>query len=244
MQFRTSTGVGVNGKLERGVAVQPTLILCWQQPAVMLRLALARLAKTATFPLNARGSPFATGRWAPMTTTFAPTQARAQRRARDSSDDIDTLVFERRPASRRSPSQVLTTPQPHDREMFESIMSQLAKPLRVIEQSKPISGFAITINRRPNVFEVPPQAGDPAPPWSTSSEEPTLTATGSYPRGRGRPRRRSILPIVAVLSWLAIGTGLTVDRGARNDVATRLRGATTLVVRATSLFVRGHSPAR
>lgn len=138
---------------------------------------------------------------------------------------------------------MLTTPQPHDREMFESIMSQLARPLRVMDQSKPIS-TRIAIDSRPNVFELPRQAGDPAPPWSTSSDEPTLTATASYPRGRGRPRRRSILPMVALLSWLAIGTGLTVDRGARNDMATKLRGATTLVVRATSLLMRGHSSSR
>lgn len=193
-----------------------------------------------------------------MTTTFAPQQARAVRRARyrDSSDDIDTLVYERRAlsphkdassgelarailSSRRTPSMILTTPRPQDRELFETIMSQLSRPVRMLEQSAPLVIAPVTMEEPPNPFELPRQAGDPPPPWAEALERadrPTVTASLSYQVAyRPRRTRRSLLPLMALAMCVALSTGLAVDPYARHDVMARLENAR---LRVTLLFAR------
>lgn len=143
---------------------------------------------------------------------------------------------------------ILTTPRPHDRELFETIMSQLSRPVRMLQQSAPPALAPVTRAEPPNPFELPAQPGDPPLPWAAALERadrPTLTASISYQvaypgRETWRTRqtrhgRRSLLPLVALAMCVALSTGLAVDARARHDVTARLDSAR---LRITLLFAR------
>jgi hypothetical protein len=90
------------------------------------------------------------------------------------------------------------------------------------------SSILAPLRPRRNPFLEPPGAEDPPAPW--------LLAYA----GRTTRRRRSNLPLVAILMALALGLGLAVDHGARAGASATIRSASKLAFAHTTKVLARH----
>ena len=145
----------------------------------------------------------------------------ARSRLRDSSDDVETRVFQRPP------------PFGLDRAMVQRIMTELQPTTR-----PPVAAARPLVTRRrpstPNVFLTPWSAEhDPPPPWADA-----LAVSGERPRVRV-VRRRSLMPWVAFAMTFSITFGVVKDPTLRLQTASQIKAAaTTVSVEARSSAIR------